>query len=89
MNGMIQRSLETPAAYLGDSLLMMSVEKGQYFSLNGVGTRIWELLENPTTEAALVEQLAAEYEVTAEVCAVQLVAFLAALRQRELLADAA
>jgi hypothetical protein len=89
MNGRIQRVDNTPAAYMGDSLLMMSVEKGQYFSLNGVGTRIWELLENPTTEAALVVQLAAEYDVTAEVCAAQVEAFLAALRQRELLADAA
>lgn len=81
----IQRVSDTPAAHLGESLLMMSLEKGQYFSLNGVGTRIWELIENPTTPAALVEQLVSEYEVTAEVCAAQVNAFLTALRQRNLL----
>ena len=84
----IQRTCDTPAAYLGESLLIMSVEKGQYFSLNGVGTRIWELVENPTTQNALVQQLITEYEVTAEVCAAQVAAFLAALRQRDLLRDA-
>jgi hypothetical protein len=85
----IQRTGDTPAAYLGDSLLMMSVEKGQYFSLNGVGTRVWELLERPTTQAALVQQLIEEYEVTAEVCAAQVAAFLAGLRLRDLLGDVA
>jgi hypothetical protein len=85
----IQRTGDTLGASLGESLLMMSVEKGQYFSLNGVGARIWELIENPTTQAALVQQLVTEYEVTSEVCAAQVAAFLAALRQRDLLSDVA
>jgi hypothetical protein len=85
----IQRTGDTPAAYLGDSLLMMSVEKGQYFSLNGVGTRIWELIENPTSEARLVQQLVTEYDVTGEVCAAQVAGFLATLRHRDLLRDVA
>jgi Coenzyme PQQ synthesis protein D (PqqD) len=83
----IQRTGDTPVAYLQETLLMMSVERGQYFSLNRLGTRIWELLENPTTEDTLVEQLTAEYDVTPEVCAAEVAAFLAALRHRELLAD--
>jgi hypothetical protein len=85
----IQRIGDAPTAYLGDSLLMMSVEKGQYFTLNAVGTRIWELLEKPTTQAALVRQLVTEYEVRPENCAAQVAAFLAALRQRDLLGDVA
>jgi hypothetical protein len=88
-NGIIHRVSDVPAAYLGGDLLMMSVEMGQYFSLNGVGTRIWELLENPTTAEAMVEQLVAEYDVTPEACAGELTAFLAELHQRRLLADVA
>jgi len=85
----IQRTGDMPAAYLGEILLIMSVEKGRYFSLNGVGTRIWELVETPTTQGALVQQLVTEFEVTPEVCAAQVAAFLAALRQRDLLGDVA
>jgi hypothetical protein len=87
MNEKIQRAGDIPAAYLGESLLMMSIEQGQYFSLNGVGARIWELLEDPTTQPALVELLVGEYEVPEDLCAAQVGNFLAGLRQRGLLAD--
>jgi hypothetical protein len=82
----IQRARDMPAARLGDNLLMMSLERGQYFSLNAVGTRIWELLEKPTTDAALLNRLIAEYDVPEEVCAEQLAVFLTRLQERGLLA---
>jgi hypothetical protein len=52
----IQRASDMPAARLGDELWMMSLARGQYFRLNAVGTRIWELLAEPTTDAALQER---------------------------------
>ncbi|WP_448192475.1 PqqD family peptide modification chaperone [Azospirillum sp. sgz301742] len=89
MSASIQRAGDVFAAPLDDTLLMMSVENGQYYGLNGVGTRIWELLEQPTTEVAVVERLLAEYEVTPDVCAEQVAGFLAGLRERGLLLDVA
>ncbi len=89
MNARFQRVGDVQAAALGESLLMMSVEKGQYFSLNGVGARVWELLERPTTERAVVESLVEEYEVTGEDCGRQVAKFLAALREHGLLRDVA
>jgi hypothetical protein len=87
MSETIQRAGDVFSAALDDTLLMMSVERGQYFSLNPVATRIWELLEQPTTPAALVERLVGEYEVAPEECADQVAGFLAALRERGLLVD--
>lgn len=87
--GMIQRNNDNPAAYLGAILLMMSVAKGQYFSLNEVGTRIWELMQHPTTQADLVQHLVTEYEVPSDVCAAEVAVFVDALRQRDLLNDVA
>jgi hypothetical protein len=89
MSGTIQRAGDVFTAVVDDTLLMMSVEKGQYFSLSGVGARIWELLEQPTTEAAIVEQLLAEYEVAPEDCAHQVAEFLSGLREGGLLAESA
>jgi hypothetical protein len=86
---LIQRHGETPSAWLGDSLLMMNVEQGQYFSLNEVGSRIWELLEKPTTEPALEARLISEYEVTPADCHQQVAAFIDDLRARRLLIDVA
>jgi hypothetical protein len=87
MSGKIKRSDDILTAPLDDMLLMMSIEQGKYFGLNGAAPRIWELLEKPTTEDRLVEALLDEYEVTREVCATEVAAFLARLRERHLLVD--
>jgi hypothetical protein len=49
-------------------LIGMSVEQGACYGLNGVGTRIWELLAEPRSIASLCEQLAGEYDVDADQC---------------------
>lgn len=49
-------------------IVMMSVETGKYYCLNPVASRIWELLEEPTTLPVLVDQLLEEYEVERVVC---------------------
>ena len=71
----------------GDVLLMMDVERGRYYGLGGVGRRIWELLEHPMTEAALVEALLDEYDVAPDLCTEQVKTFLSGLRERGLLAE--
>ena len=66
---------------------MMSLELGKYFSLNGVGKRIWEILEHPTQPAMIVRHLVEEYDVSVEMCAMQVDDFLQKLRERRLLVD--
>jgi hypothetical protein len=87
MRGRIRRNSDILTAQLDEMLLMMSVEQGKYFGLNGAGPRIWELLEQPLTEDELVAALLDEYEVTREICVTEVAAFLAGLRERHLLVD--
>ena len=47
---------------------MMDIDKGKYFSLNPVATRIWDLLVLPLTIDELCDRLMEEYEVDAEQC---------------------
>lgn len=89
MNALIRRHADVLATPLDDTLLMMSVEKGMYYSLNPIASRIWELLAEPTTVADIVRQLQREYDVGAEQCGTEVTAFLAALRDRNLLQEAA
>jgi hypothetical protein len=37
--------------------VVMSIESGNYFGLNPVGSRIWELIEQPVKVAEVVEKL--------------------------------
>lgn len=62
------RNSRTISGRLHDELVMMDVEKGKYFSLNPVATRIWDLLEKPLDIGELCNLLMEEYEVDTEKC---------------------
>lgn len=44
--------------------VLMHMGTANYFTLNSTGCRIWQLLEDAPSLAAVSEQLVAEYEVT-------------------------
>ncbi|HQT26064.1 MAG TPA: PqqD family peptide modification chaperone [Burkholderiales bacterium] len=80
-----RRSGDILGAAVGEELLMMSIERGSYFSLNSVGARIWELLEHPVSIEELVIRLTEEYDVPIDTCRTEVEAFLSALRERGML----
>jgi len=53
---------------LDDELVMMDIDKGKYFALNPVATRVWELLEKPMELMEICRVLSDEYEVSVEQC---------------------
>ena len=55
-------------------------------TLNETGAFLWEHLQEETDEAALVQALLAEYEVTAEVAAKAVAAFVEKLKKNDFLA---
>lgn len=63
----------------GDSRVLLDLDRGFYYSLDDIATRIWELLDEEKTLAQLVETLVAEYEVDRDPCAADTRGFLAQL----------
>ncbi|WP_281019662.1 MULTISPECIES: PqqD family peptide modification chaperone [unclassified Minwuia] len=59
--------------------VLMSIEHGSYFGIGGTGSLIWERLEQPQTEYALVEAVRVAYDVSEEDCRRDVAAFLATL----------
>jgi hypothetical protein len=62
------RNSHTISGRLADELVMMDIDKGKYFSLNKVATRIWDLLDSPMEFNELCEILKDEYEVDNDQC---------------------
>ena len=62
------RNDDTVSGKLDDELVTMDIEKGKYFSLNPVATRIWELLEQPMELENLCNSLMDEFDVEADQC---------------------
>lgn len=88
-DALLSRSADILATEVDDALLMLNIARGEYHGLNEVGARIWALLEQPTSSAALVTALTAEYEVTPDECAAAVNDFLSQLLERNVLTIAA
>ena len=73
---MVRKQGDWLAAKVGDELVMMSAQKGNYIGLSEVGARIWELIETPQDVDAVCGQLQKEYDVTAEACRAEVETFL-------------
>lgn len=52
---------------LDGEAVVLNLQTGIYFSLNEVGTRIWQLLEEHERVEPVIEAMLAEYEVEREV----------------------
>ena len=44
INNVVSRRNDIDTTDLNGEIVMMDLEKGRYFSLNGVGSRIWEII---------------------------------------------
>jgi hypothetical protein len=64
------------SAMVGNELVMMSAETGDYVGLTEVGARIWELIEAPQEVDTLCSKLQEEFDVSAETCRADVECFL-------------
>ena len=78
---MVRRQGDWLSAKVGNELVMMSAEKGNYIGLSEVGARVWEIIETPSEVGAVCARLQAEYEVAPETCRAEVDAFLEELEK--------
>ena len=73
---MVRRQGDWLSAKVGNELVMMSAEKGNYIGLSEVGARIWELIEAPSEVDAVCARLQQEYQVAPDTCRAEVESFL-------------
>jgi Coenzyme PQQ synthesis protein D (PqqD) len=73
------------ARRFGDELVLLDLGRGEYFSLNAVGSEIWETLLGGCTLEEAVEQLRSRYDVDVGVLRDDLAALADELVRRSLL----
>lgn len=81
----IIRREDISTTIIDGELGMMSEEKGKYYTLDFIGTRVWELIEQPLTVDELVAILIKEYEVDRSTCEVDLLELLDKLMKEALI----
>ena len=61
---------------VGDEVIILNMETGDYLGLNDVGSAIWDHLKTPQTIKELIEKLMTEFEVDNQTCSLQTMEYL-------------
>ena len=76
LDTIINKNLEIDDTDLDGEKVMMNLDKGEYFMMNEVGSRIWEIISEPVNVKGIIDTLRSEYEVDEETCKDTVVEFL-------------
>jgi hypothetical protein len=69
----------------GDGAVLLDLKAGRYYSLNGVGAKIWSRAEKGMTLSQIIEDLQATYQVPEDRLTADLAAFVRTMEERGLL----
>lgn len=69
---------------VGDELVILDLDSSLYYSLDPVGARIFELIQEPTPLAAVLGAVVAEFEVDAQTARTDLLALVDTLVAQKL-----
>lgn len=69
------------ASPMDGEIVAMSVDRGAYYGIGGVGPRIFELLQQPVSFSSIVDTICSEYEVDRTECEASLRPFVDELLQ--------
>jgi hypothetical protein len=81
----LQRKPDMLFNEIDGEVVMLSIENSEYYGMDKVGSRIWQLLENPMQLKELVARLMDEYDVDEEKCRIETVAFIKKMAEKRLL----
>ena len=83
--GIVTKRDDNLASSIGDETLMMRIDSGRYYSIDGSGKAIWDAIDGPTPVESIIHLLTTRYEVDREPCELQTLAFLADLVEHNLI----
>jgi len=82
---MLQRKPGMLFNEIDGEVVMLSIENSEYYGMDKVGSRIWQLLEKPMLFKELVSKLMDEYEVGEEQCRIDTLGFVRKMTDKKLL----
>lgn len=82
---LIKRKSDIVFSKMDNEVVMLSIENGEYYGLDEIGTRIWEVIEHEITFLSLIDLLKDEFDVSEEICKRDTIGFLHELHKKNLL----
>ncbi|BBM69171.1 hydrogenase expression protein HypA [Rhodothermus marinus] len=85
LDTVVVASPEQVSSKLGEEVVILNLRNGVYYGLDPIGTRIWELIQEPRSVRQVCEVLLEEYDVTFEQCAEDVLALMRDLQAQGLI----
>lgn len=70
---------------MDDEIVMINLDRGEYYGLDNIGSEIWEMLEGEISVMHLCEVLGKKYRVGSEQCLKDILPFLKEMVENEVL----
>ena len=84
-DAVIQRNPDMVASKMDGETVMMSLGNSEYYGLNEIGSRIWDIITEKIQVDKLIELLTNEYDVAHDACEEDVMFFLDRLQEKGLL----
>ncbi len=68
LDTIITQGVGLVSSQIDGEIVMMSVDNEQYYGLDAVGSRIWELIAQPRSVSSVCETLLSEFQVDRDTC---------------------
>ncbi len=85
LDSIIVKNTEILNTQLDDEYVLMSIEKSNYYGIDSIGSRIWQLLENEISVKEICEKLTSEYDVEFDNCVKDVISFLDELNNENII----
>ncbi len=76
MNSTVVTTSDQVSTDLSGESVILNLKSGTYYGLDGVGVRVWHLIQEPKTVSDIRDAILAEYEVEPARCEQDLLALL-------------
>jgi Coenzyme PQQ synthesis protein D (PqqD) len=75
-SSLMRRATDQIACDMGGEVVILDLKSGNYYGLDAVGARVWTLIEEPRSLADIRRTIMDEYEVDADTCERDIIAFI-------------
>ena len=82
LNSSVVHDPSVLSADMDGETVMMSIEAGEYYGLNEVGTFLWDFMAEPVSVKTLCQRVLDNYEVDEATCRADVLSYIAKLLDR-------
>ena len=85
LDSVVSVAREQVSSDLGSEVAILGLRRNVYYSLDGVGKRVWELIQSPRTVSEILENLLSQYQVDDARCREDLLSLLRTMEEQGLI----